>query len=216
LERPPFTIPNESAVAADRPTLAAIFKVFLLAGAISFGGGVLAYLREYLVRANGWVSDDEFLDALEVSQTLPGLNSVNISVIIGDRMRGALGAIVAVLGLALPGATIIMTLGVLWEQQRHNPDITAILIGVATAAVGLLLAVTFQLGHKQFARMPDLLFILATFVAVSVFHISLLLVLLVIGSIAVFAYRLKSDPSHAHRFVHLRERLTSTRAHWRH
>ncbi|MGH7932551.1 MAG: chromate transporter [Candidatus Binataceae bacterium] len=208
---------NEFAPAAARPSLGAVFKVFLMAGAISFGGGVVAYLREYLVRANRWIDDDEFLDALEISQTLPGLNSVNMSVVIGDRMRGALGAVVAVAGLALPGAAVVMTLGVLWEQQRHNPDITAILIGVAASAVGLLLAVTFQLGHKQFVRFPDLLFILATFVAVSMFHLSLVVVLLVIGSIAVFIYRPRAHPStEAQRFVHLRERLHSTRAHWRH
>ena len=69
-----------------------IFKVFLTAGAISFGGGVLAYLREYLVREQKWLDDDDFLDALEVSETLPGLNSVNMSVIVGDRLRGAIGA----------------------------------------------------------------------------------------------------------------------------
>ena len=50
--------------ARRRPQLGELFQVFLIAGAISFGGGVLAYLREYLVRNHGWISDDEFLDAL--------------------------------------------------------------------------------------------------------------------------------------------------------
>lgn len=208
---------NEVAPITVRPSLAAVFKVFLMAGAISFGGGVVAYLREYLVRANGWIDDDEFLDALEISQTLPGLNSVNMSVVIGDRVRGGLGAVAAVAGLALPGAAVIMTLGVLWEQNRHNPAITAILIGVAAAAVGLLLAVTFQLGHKQFVRFQDLVFIIATFVAVSILHLSLVFVLLVIGSIGVFLYRPRAHPSiEAPHTVHLRDRLRSTRAHWRH
>src|SRR5277367_3712854 len=74
--------------ARNRPQLGELFQVFLTAGAISFGGGVLAYLREYLVRNHGWLTDDDFLDALEVSETLPGLNSVNMSVIVGDRVRG--------------------------------------------------------------------------------------------------------------------------------
>ena len=51
------------------PSLKDLFVVFLTAGAISFGGGVLAYLREYLVRNHAWLSDDDFLDALEVSET---------------------------------------------------------------------------------------------------------------------------------------------------
>src|ERR1700684_590824 len=159
--------------ARNRPQLGELFQVFLTAGAISFGGGVLAYLREYLVRNHGWLSDDDFLDALEVSETLPGLNSVNMSVIVGDRMRGAIGAAVAVVGLMLPGMVVMMTLGVLWEQQRHNENIGHFLVGVAASAVGLLLTVTLQLGHKQFVRPLDLMIIAVTFVAVSVFKIAL-------------------------------------------
>src|SRR5450432_242480 len=129
------------------PSLKDLFVVFLTAGAISFGGGVLAYLREYLVRNHAWLSDDDFLDALEVSETLPGLNSVNMSVIAGDRLRGTIGAVVAVAGLMIPGMIMIMALGVLWSEQRQNVNLAAFLIGIAAAAVGLLTTVTLQLGR---------------------------------------------------------------------
>ena len=198
-------------------SLGAIFRVFLTAGAISFGGGVIAYLREYLVRQNRWIDDDNFLDALELSETLPGLNSVNMSVIVGDRMRGAAGATAAVSGLMIPGMIVVMTLGVLWDSQRHNPYLRAFLIGVAAAAVGLLLTVTIQLGHKQFARFPDVLFIAVTFAAVSIFNISLVAVLLVIGPLAILYYHPRGDhAASAQHLHHLRQRLLSHRAHWRH
>ena len=197
--------------------LGEIFKVFLMAGAISFGGGVVAYLREYIVREQKWLDDDGFLDALELSETLPGLNSVNMSVIVGDRLRGALGAATATAGLMIPGMAVVMTLGVLWDQQRHNPYVTAFLIGVAAAAVGLLTTVTLQLGQKQFARIPDLLFILATFAAVSLLKWSLLLVLLTIGPLAILYYWPRDHAANTEKhFVHLRERWHSYRAHWRH
>ncbi len=172
-----------------RPTLGHIFKIFLMAGAISFGGGVVAYLREYMVRSEGWLNDDEFLDALEISQTLPGLNSVNLSVVVGDRMRGVIGAAVAVAGMLLPGTLIVMTLGVLWEQQHQNILVKSFLIGVAAAAVGLLATVTVQLGHRQFTHWLDLSLLTATFVAVFFFHVSLVIVLLTIGPFAVWMYR---------------------------
>jgi chromate transporter len=178
-----------AAVTATRPSLGRIFKVFLMAGAISFGGGVVAYLREYLVRGEGWLNDDDFLDALEVSQTLPGLNSVNLSVVVGDRMRGVVGAAVAVAGILLPGMFIVMTLGVLWEEQHHNVLVKNFLIGVAVAAVGLLATVTVQLGHRQLTHWLDLTLLMATFAAVSVFHLSLVIVLLTIGPLAVWIYR---------------------------
>ncbi len=195
----------------------AIFRVFLIAGAISFGGGVIAYLREYIVNQQRWLDDDEFLDALELSETLPGLNSVNMSVIVGDRLRGAAGAAIAASGLILPGMIVVMTLGVLWNEQRHNPVVTAFLIGVAAAAVGLLSTVTLQLGHKQFARISDVVFIVATFAAVSLLKLSLVWVLLTIGPLAIWYYRPRDHAGAAvHRFAHLRERLLSHRAHWRH
>ncbi len=207
---------DADATVPSRPALRDIFVVFLTAGAVSFGGGVLAYLREYLVRKHGWLDDDNFLDALEVSETLPGLNSVNMSVIVGDRMRGAIGAAVAVIGLMLPGMVVMMTLGVLWEQQRQNPNVGHFLVGVAAAAVGLLMTVTLQLGHKQFVRPLDLMIIAVTCIAVSAYKIPLGWVLLVVGPIAMWLYRPRGAVETAERFTHLRDRFQSHRSHWRH
>jgi chromate transporter len=140
-----------------------------------------------------------------------------MSVIVGDRMRGAAGATVAVSGLMIPGMIVVMTLGVVWDSQRHNPNLRAFLIGVASAAVGLLLTVTIQLGHKQFARFPDVLFIAATFAAVSIFNISLVKVLLVVAPVAILYYHPRGDHvASAQHLLRLRQRLLSHRADWRH
>ncbi|HEX4210444.1 MAG TPA: chromate transporter [Candidatus Binataceae bacterium] len=201
-----------TAASNERPSLATIFKIFLIAGAISFGGGVVAYLREYIVRDEKWLDDEQFLDALEVSETLPGLNSVNMSVIAGDRLRGTIGAMVAVAGLMLPGTVMVMALGVLWSEHRHNLNIQAILIGIAAAAVGLLTAVTLQLGRKQFMRPVDAALILATFAEVSLMHLSLLWALLTVGALAVWIYRPRIGLPHQREpFRHLHERVQKGR-----
>ena len=168
--------------------VAELFTLFLTVGAISFGGGVVAYLREFVVRGRKWMNDDEFLDALEIGQTTPGLIAVNMSVIIGDRMRGALGAAAAALGILLPGTVVVMTLGVLYEANRPNPNVNHFLKGVAAAAVGLLFAVALQLGHRQLVHLRDLLIVIATFVSISFLNLSLVWVLLVMAPIAVLAY----------------------------
>jgi chromate transporter len=92
------------------------------------------------------------------------------------------------LGLVLPGVVVIMGLGAVWEQQSHDPQVRAFLIGVAAAAVGLLSTVTLQLGRKQFAKPLDLAIITTTFVAVSILRVPLYIVLLVIGSAAIWLY----------------------------
>jgi len=206
---PPST--KSSTSTAKTVSLSEIFKVFFMAGAISFGGGVVAYLREYLVRGSGWLSDEDFMSALEVSETLPGLNSVNIAVITGDDLRRIPGAIVAVLGLMLPGTVIVMAFGILWNQSRQNPLVGHFLLGIAAAAAGLLLVVSLQLGKQQLSKLPDLLIVIVTFLAVSVFKISLAWVLLGIGTLSIWLYR--PHPSRPARF----ERLLHPRhTHYRH
>ncbi len=173
-------------------SLAALFKVFLTIGAISFGGGVVAYLREYIVRGEQWMDDEQFLDSLEIGQTLPGLIAVNLSVIIGDRIRGAAGAIAAAVGILLPGTIVVMTAGILYMGNRQNPAVNHFLGGVAAAAVGLLTVVALQLGHKQLVHLGDFLLVMATFVAISLLHQSLIVVILIVGPIAVLIYHPKT------------------------
>jgi chromate transporter len=182
-------IMSESSSAPAAVTLGAIFRTFLFIGATSFGGGVVAYLRENLVTTRRWLDDEEFLSALEISQTLPGLNATNMSIIVGDRMRGMAGAIAAFMGMALPGTLVIFVLGVLYGQHGENPIVSAMLDGVGAAATGLLLAVTLQIGRKELAGIADLVLVAATCVAVSVFRLPLLVVLLTIGPLAVWWYR---------------------------
>ena len=88
---------------------------------------------------------------------------MNLSVIVGDKLRGIPGAIVSGSRDGGAGCIMIMVAGVVWGAQAHNPGVKYFLIGVAAAAVGLLSTVTLQLGSKQFARPLDLGIILAAF-----------------------------------------------------
>lgn len=169
----------------------------MLAGGLSFGGGAVAYLREYLVRQEGWLDDEGFLGAMEISETLPGLNAVNMAIIMGDNLRGAVGAAVAVIGMLLPGAIVVMALGILWQSNRANPNVKQFLLGIAAAAVGLLSAVTLQIGRRQFRQLPDIAVVIVTFAAVSLYKIPMYLVLLTVGPISVWLYRPQvSAPRH--------------------
>ncbi len=58
---------------------------------------------QQLVAKNKWIDDAEFLELMSISNTLPGLNATNMSILAGDRLRGTLGAIAAMLGMCLPG-----------------------------------------------------------------------------------------------------------------
>ncbi|MDX2169360.1 MAG: chromate transporter [Deltaproteobacteria bacterium] len=178
-----------SEAAARRVGLGEIFLTFLVIGATSFGGGVVAYLRQTLVTQKGWLDDDQFMSALEISQTLPGLNATNMSVLVGSRLRGIPGAVAAFAGMCLPGSALLFVLGSLYGQHGAKPAVNAALDGVAAAATGLLLATTYQLGRKELGGVVDLVFVALTTVAVSVLKLSLPITLFTLGPLAIWWYR---------------------------
>jgi chromate transporter len=186
-----------------KPRLGAMFELFLTIGSISFGGGVVAYLKEYLVDNSKWLTDEEFLTALEIGETIPGLISVNLAVIVGDTLRGIPGVIVAVLGMMLPGTILVMTLGILWESQGHNPAVSAFLHGVAASAVGFLSCTFIHIGRKQLTRLPDAVIVLLTFVAIGILRFPLWSVFVTIVPLSIWLYRPAPHRMKRHEGEHL-------------
>jgi chromate transporter len=174
---------------AHRVSLWEIFRTFFAIGAVSFGGGVVAYLRSSLVISKRWLSKEEFLAALEISQAMPGLNATNMSVIVGDRLRGPLGAMVGFAGMTLPGSIILFVLGILWVSNHGDPAVRSVLAGIGAAAVGLLAAVTLQIGGKQLEHWLDIAILAVTVLLVSFLRVPLYIVLLTLGPVAIYLYR---------------------------
>lgn len=185
----PASASSTSNPAPTKVPLARIFKVFFRIGVTSFGGGLVAYLKDEVVDHQQWMTDDEFLGALEIGQTLPGLNSTNVAIIVGRKLAGPRGSVAAAAGLVLPGAFILALLGVLYLRFEHNPDVRAALAGVTAAAVGLLLQVTLKIGAKQFLSLRDLAFLIPTFILVGLYHLSLLATLVLLAPLAIWCYR---------------------------
>ena len=180
-----------TAFAVSRVSVADIFIEFLIIGATSFGGGVVAYLRSGLVTKRKWVNDKEFVEMLAISQTLPGLNATNMAILVGDRLRGAMGSIAAIIGVCLPGAAYMYITAILYHLHGDRPLVTAALKGVAAAAVGLILATAVQLGKKSLSHNYDLILIALTVIGVNRLHQSVPRVLIAVGILAVLWYHPK-------------------------
>lgn len=174
---------------AGEVTLGEIFRAFLVIGATSFGGGVMAYLRQALVDKRRWIDDPTFVQMLAMSQSLPGLNSTNMAVLVGDHLRGTAGAAAAISGMCLPGGLIMFVVGMLHGQHAGRPAASAMLHGVAAAAVGLVMAVAAQLGRKVITRIDDLAFVALAVIGVNLLHLPVLVVLVVVAALAIWWYR---------------------------
>ncbi len=180
--------------AAPRVGVHEIFLVFLEIGAISFGGGVVAYLRDALVRRKKWFDDTEFLELTSISNVLPGLNSTNMAILAGDRLGGWPGAAVAMLGMCLPAFVLMTAAGIAYgsHAERHNVD--AALRGVAAAATGLIAATWWQIGKKSMKGFYDAFFVIAAILGVNYFKLPVPIVLIAVGALAIFTFRPQTKP----------------------
>ena len=170
--------------AAERISTFDIFLEFLIIGGTSFGGAV-PYLRDALVARRHWLDDKSFVELLSLSQGLPGLNATNLAILVGDKLGGARGAFAGILGMCAPGAVIMFVVGLFYRLHGDQPWSSAALKGVAAAAVGLILATVVQLSERSLQGKTDLVFVAATVVAVSYFHVSVPIALIVVGAVAI-------------------------------
>jgi chromate transporter len=176
--------------AAPKPAIsvARIFLEFLKIGATSFGG-VVPYLRNALVVKRRWIDDKEFVEMLSIGQSIPGLNATNMAILVGDKLRGIMGAIAAILGICLPGAAYMYWVGFFYRAHGDHAWITAGLQGVAAAAVGLLLSTIVQLSKKSLTGKFDFIFMAITVLSVNRLHLSVLRTLIIVGILSILFHR---------------------------
>ncbi len=190
---------NSSAVsppheAPNRPqSLADLFISFTLLSLQGFGG-VLGVVQRELVERKQWLTQEEFLEDWAVAQIMPGPNVVNLSLMIGARHFGFMGALMALAGLIALPLAIVLALGVLHDSFADSPAMVGALRGLAAVSAGLIAGAGLKL-TAALARGPIPLawsagICVAGFVAVALLHLPLLAVLLVLGSIGcVIAWR---------------------------
>ena len=116
-----------------------------------------------------------------------------MAILVGQKLRGKLGALVAVLGMCIPGAIIMLIVGILYRAHGDHPATSAALKGVAAAAVGLILSTVVQLSKKSLDDWADYAFMAITVVVVVALHQSVLTALVGVGILSVLWHRPKQS-----------------------
>jgi chromate transporter len=174
------------------PTLSELFFGFLAIAATGFGG-VLPWAQIVLVEKRRWLTGEQFADDLALAQFLPGPNIMNLSILIGVRFHGPLGAIVCALGLLGVPVALMIVCGALYSRYGDVSWLRSGLLGLSAAAVGLLISMAAKLALPLLRgrRIPALAFALIAFVAVALLRLPLYWVVLSLApvSVAVFWWR---------------------------
>lgn len=191
MSKPAAAPPPQTPATADEPTpvtLAGLAMCFLQISLSSFGGGLSAWTQRIVVERRRWLDNEQFLTAITISRLFPGPNQVNMAIYVGQHFKGLPGALAALVGLLGVPLAILLTLGWAYFHYHQVPALRAVLTGVVAAAAGMALSMGVKL-IGNYLRQPDaLLFALAAFLGVSLFHLSLPLVVLVLAPLAMAWY----------------------------
>ncbi len=119
-----------------------LFFSFLKIGAFTFGGGwaMIPIIEREVVEKKGWITREDFMDALAIAQSLPGILAVNISILVGNRLRGFRGCLVASLGTILPSFLMILAIAMWFSQSYDNPIVERVFKGIRPAVVALIVS----------------------------------------------------------------------------
>jgi len=170
-----------------------LFWTFVKVSAFTIGGGMamVAVVRDILVVKRKWMSEDEFMDILAISQTLPGLMAVNTAIFVGYRLMGTRGSIVATLGSILPPFVIILAIAMVFTGYKDNPAIEAIFKGIRPAVVALIAVPTIQMAIRQKLNWFTGAMALITMALIAFLKVSPIYIILVVGVIAAVVAKYK-------------------------
>lgn len=138
-------------------SLGLMFLIFLKLGAVLFGSGyvLFAFLRAEFVTRLNWITDKQLIDAIAVGQVTPG-PVFTAATFIGYLLGGVPGALLATLGIFLPSFIFVRLTAPWVPRLRKSATTASFLDGVNVAALGLMAAITWQLGRAALIDWPTL------------------------------------------------------------
>lgn len=140
-----------------------IFKIYFIVGLQLIGGGyvILPLLKKYLVEDKKWVKEEELIDWLSLSQCLPGIIALNISIFSGYNLRKLKGAIAAIFGLLLPSFLIILLIATFISNFQDNKFIQDAFFGIRLSIIVLIFSMICDIYKKAvLSKFANFLFLL--------------------------------------------------------
>ena len=126
------------------------FCTFFKIGLLTIGGGyaMVPLIEEEVVNKKRWITQEDFIDLLAVSQSVPGVFAVNFSIFIGYKLKKFRGALSLALGAILPSFLIILSIALFSHQFKEYEAVENIFKGIRPAVVALIAAPTFSMAKS--------------------------------------------------------------------
>ena len=166
-----------------------IFAVFFKTGLFTIGGGyaMLPIIQKEVVETKGWMSDEEFLDAVSLTNSLPGPLAINAATFVGYRVCNVKGALSAVLGAASPSVIIILIVAMVFNNITEYPVVQYVFDGIRPAVVALILYAVIKLAKSaKITEYFNWLIALAAVIAIAVFGLHPIIVIVAAALYGLF------------------------------
>ncbi|KMO87386.1 chromate transporter [Megasphaera cerevisiae DSM 20462] len=170
-----------------------LFKSTFMISAFTIGGGfiIIPLLRAKYVDEYQWITDKDALDMVAIAQSMPGVVAVNSAVILGYRMAGIAGTLIALVATVLPPLITLTVISYCYDYFVQSHVIRLILRGMQCGATALIVNVGIDLLVKQIKKqlLLPLLIILTTFIGSAFFNFNVMLLVIIDGLIGLLVLR---------------------------
>lgn len=168
-----------------------LFWAFLKIGSFTFGGGLamLPLIRKEVVENRKWLGDEEMVDILAISQSVPGVIAINSAIFVGHRVRGIGGAVAAAIGVTLPAFLSIILILLVLTNLKRNPYVDKAFTGIRAASAALILLSGIKLGQSILKERSGYVIAGVSFLAIVILNISAVWAVIFGGLAGFILYR---------------------------
>lgn len=145
-------------------TLALLFWSFLKIGAFSFGGGyaMITLIEREIVQNRAWLTSQEFVDIIGISQMTPGPVSINSATFVGHKIGGVLGSLCATLGVITVSFTLVFIVSHYLVKFKESKIVKSALLGMRPILIGLIISAVLSLSKGVYSDIKSVVIVLIT------------------------------------------------------
>ena len=172
-----------------RRVLWKLFVSTLYLSAFTFGGGyvIVSLLKKKFVDEYHWIENEEMLDLVAIAQSSPGAIAVNGAIVVGYKLAGMAGTVIAILGTIIPPFLIISAISVFYNLVKDNFIVSQMLQGMQSGVGAVIASVTYEMGagivHGR--NKASILIMVCAFVASCIFRVNVIFVVIACGLLGV-------------------------------
>lgn len=173
-----------------------IFLQYFIIGSVGFGPAMASETKKRLVKNLKWINEEEFLNGLALGQILPGATFVSLTVYIGYRLKGVLGAIASFIGLLITPFFTMLLLSYTYFTYGSLSEINIFFKIIVVVIVGLVVNAVIEIGKSAIKDWKGILIALAVFLDMLIYqNIFIVLIISAIAGIVIYHPVMKKDIS---------------------